>query len=96
MRNSRNQTAASASLARPQNLKFERADWSLFRTVEGLQQRAGVAKNKLPRLVLKELADNGLDNGGEVRVGALPVRVLTVDSLLDGTASPSCGCAPPR
>jgi hypothetical protein len=24
-----------------QNLKFEREDWSLFRTVEGLQQRAG-------------------------------------------------------
>jgi hypothetical protein len=48
----------------PQNLKFEREDWSLFRTVEGLQQKAGVAKNKLRRLVLKELTDNGLDNGG--------------------------------
>jgi hypothetical protein len=24
-----------------QNLKFERADWALFRTVEGLQQKAG-------------------------------------------------------
>jgi hypothetical protein len=55
-----------------QNLKFEREDWALFRTVEGLQQKAGVAKNKLTRLVLKELADNALDEGGQVRVGKLP------------------------
>jgi len=53
-------------------LKFEREDWALFRTVEGLQQKAGVAKNKLTRLVLKELADNALDEGGQVRVGKLP------------------------
>ena len=32
--------------ARP-NLQFVRADWSLFRTVEGLQQKAGVAKIKI-------------------------------------------------
>ena len=55
----------------PQNLKFEREDWSLFRTVEGLQQRAGVPKSKLRRLVLKELVDNGLDNGAEVQIGEL-------------------------
>ena len=30
-----------------------------FRTIEGLQQKAGVPKNRLRRLVLKELADNG-------------------------------------
>jgi hypothetical protein len=34
-------------------LKFERADWSLFRTVEGLQQRAGVPKRQLRRIVVK-------------------------------------------
>ena len=51
---------------------FEREDWSLFRTLEGLQQRAGVPKNLLSRLVLKELADNGLDNGAEVTVQSLP------------------------
>jgi hypothetical protein len=55
----------------PQNLQFERQDWSLFRTIEGLQQRAGVPKSKLRRLVLKELAD-GLDEGGNARVGILP------------------------
>jgi hypothetical protein len=47
---------------------FEREDWSLFRTIEGLQQRAGVPKRKLPRLVLKEIADNGLDSGAEVKI----------------------------
>ena len=52
---------------------FEREDWSLFRTVEGLQQRAGVPKDQLTRLVMKELADNGLDAGAtEVSVGELP------------------------
>src|SRR5260221_7421365 len=54
-----------------QKSTFEREDWSLFRTIEGLQQRAGVPKNKLSRLVLKELADNGLDNGAEVTVASL-------------------------
>jgi hypothetical protein len=53
-------------------LKFEREDWSLFRTIEGLQQRAGVTKERLRRLVLKELADNGLDDGAPVRFGELP------------------------
>jgi hypothetical protein len=53
-------------------LKFEREDWTAFRTIEGLQQKAGVAKDKLRRLVLKELTDNGLDEGGEVRIGDLP------------------------
>jgi hypothetical protein len=48
--------------------KFEREDWSLFRTVEGLQQRAGVPKRLLPQLVIKELVDNGLDNGSHVQI----------------------------
>jgi hypothetical protein len=43
---------------------FERADWTLFRTVEGLQQKAGVPAQRLRRLVLKELGDNAFDNGG--------------------------------
>jgi hypothetical protein len=67
-----NSAAELASSPDLQNLKFERADWSLFRTVEGLQQKAGVPKHKLRRLVLKELADNGLDLGAWVDVGELP------------------------
>jgi hypothetical protein len=53
----------------PENFKFQREDWLLFRTIEGLQQRAGVPKERLRRLVLKELADNGLDIGARVRIG---------------------------
>jgi hypothetical protein len=54
-----------------QNLKFERADWTSFRTVEGLQQKAGVAQGRLRRLVLKELADNALDTGTRANVGEI-------------------------
>ena len=40
------------------NLKMaEREDWTLFRSVDGLTQKAGVPTTKLRRLVLKELAD---------------------------------------
>jgi hypothetical protein len=53
------------------NLKFERADWTSFRTIEGLQQKAGVPAGKLRRLVLKELADNSLDTGANTRIGEL-------------------------
>jgi hypothetical protein len=59
----------SASQTPNQILKFERADWTSFRTIEGLQQKAGVSADKLRRLVLKELADNGLDTGASVNVG---------------------------
>ena len=46
----------------------ERQDWTLFRTVEGLQQKAGVPAARLRRLVFKELADNGFDEGAQVTV----------------------------
>jgi len=65
---------SNAVLASQEPPKFEREDWSLFRTIEGLQQRAGVPKNLLSRLVLKELSDNGLDNGAEVTVQSLPAK----------------------
>ena len=81
-------SAALASLPAAPDLKFEREDWSLFRTVEGLQQKAGVAKDKLSRLVLKELADNGLDPGAGVEVGELPGGGYFVDDSgpgIDGT-----------
>jgi hypothetical protein len=60
-----------ASQPPAENLKFERADWTSFRTVEGLQQKAGVAGSKLRRLVLKELTDNALDTAARVRIGQL-------------------------
>lgn len=51
---------------------FEKEDWTTFRTIDGLQQKAGVSKDKLSKLVLKELADNALDAGAKVSVGELP------------------------
>jgi hypothetical protein len=70
--NFQKRTDGSSRSPAPQYLKFEREDWALFRTVEGLQQKAGVAKNKLSRLVMKELADNGHDGGATaVRLGSL-------------------------
>ena len=66
-----NSKAGSPSPDDAPNMKFERADWTSFRTLEGLQQKAGVPANKLIRLVLKELADNALDTGTEVQVGEI-------------------------
>lgn len=79
---------AEACLPEAQDLKFEQPDWWRFRTVEGLQQRAGVPKEKLRRLVLKELADNGLDLDVAVRVGRLAGGAYFVEDDgpgLDGT-----------
>ncbi len=64
-----NPRGVSASSTDAQNLKFERQDWTSFRTLEGLQQKSGVALNRLIRLVLKELTDNALDTDAEVTVG---------------------------
>jgi hypothetical protein len=66
----------------------ERPDWALFRSVEGLQQKAGTLATKLRRLVLKELADNGLDNGGGIKLGSIDEDHYFVEDDgpgLDGT-----------
>src|SRR5262249_43827681 len=47
----------------------EREDWALFRSVEGLQQKAGVPEERLRRLVMKEIADNALDAGARMTWG---------------------------
>jgi hypothetical protein len=51
---------------------YEREDRTLFRTVSGISQMSGVPPGRLRRLIAKELADNGLDTGGDCRVGELP------------------------
>src|SRR3954447_19561185 len=53
-------------------LLFERPDWTLFRSINTLPQKAGVPLDYLPRLIIKELADNALDASGSCRVGLLP------------------------
>lgn len=46
-----NPKAGLASLDASPNMKFEREEWTSFRTLEGLSQKVGVAKGKLSRLV---------------------------------------------
>ena len=57
---------------------FEREDWTLFRNLETLGQKAGVAKGDLPKLIAKELADNALDVAGVCKAccGWVPVPNL--------------------
>jgi hypothetical protein len=50
---------------------FEREDWTLFRSLDTLGQKAGVSADKIPALVLKELVDNGLDVAGSCKFGLL-------------------------
>jgi hypothetical protein len=57
---------------------FGREDWTLFRTIEGLQQKAGVPATQLRRLVLKELADNGLD-AGAIRFGLIDAKSYFIE-----------------
>lgn len=50
---------------------FTRADWTQFRDLSRISAMAGVRREDLPRVVAKELADNALDAGGDVRTGFL-------------------------
>jgi hypothetical protein len=72
---------------------FEHDDWTLFRNPETLGQKAGVAKGDLPRLVAKELADNGLDVSDACQVGLLPDGGLFVEDAGPGIAGGAAGVA---
>ena len=50
---------------------FTRPDWTQFRDLSRISAMAGVRREDLPRVVAKELADNALDAGGNVRTGFL-------------------------
>lgn len=69
------QPAADTSLDTDENapnLKMgERPDWAMFRSIDGLQQKAGVPATRLRRLVLKEIADNALDDATEIEAGRI-------------------------
>ena len=88
----KNQLAPDTSLDPDENaptLKMaERPDWALFRSIEGLQQKAGVPAMRLRRLVLKEIADNALDTGTGIDAGQIDDHVIYVADNgpgLDGT-----------
>ena len=50
---------------------FEREDWTLFRNLQTIGQKAGVPPETIPRLVAKELVDNALDVAGACKFGLL-------------------------
>jgi len=52
----------------PESVDFqiERPDWTQFRSLGTIGQKAGVPAGRLRRLALKELVDNALDAGGQV------------------------------
>lgn len=50
---------------------FERQDWEMFRTLDGLCAKAGVSRGKIASLVAKEIMDNALDECESCEVGLL-------------------------
>jgi hypothetical protein len=51
---------------------FQREDWTLFRNLTTLGQKAGVRQDRLPSLVAKEIVDNALDASGSCQIGPYP------------------------
>jgi hypothetical protein len=47
---------------------FTKEDWTSFRTLATLGQKAGVPEGWIPSLVAKELVDNALDEAGSCRI----------------------------
>ena len=58
---------------------FQRDDWTLFRNVATLGQRAGVAPDAIPSLVLKELVDNAFDSAGSCDFKCKGGRLIVQD-----------------
>jgi hypothetical protein len=75
------QSGVDTSLTADRNVPIlkmaEREDWALFRSIDGLQQKAGVPADRLQRLILKEIADNGLDSGNKVKAERIDNGVCT-------------------
>ncbi len=63
---------------------FSRQDWTLFRNLSTLGQRAGIGQDAIPQLVAKELVDNALDAAGTCRYGRTPDGGLYVEDDSDG------------
>ncbi|MGD0885900.1 MAG: hypothetical protein ABSA46_13705 [Thermodesulfovibrionales bacterium] len=65
----------------------ETEDWHQFRSMYTLPIRAGVSRDKIGKLVAKETVDNGLDSGGQCRIGYLREGFFVEDDStgIDGT-----------
>ena len=65
-------------------ITYSRPDWTEFRDLARISAKAGVRTQLLPRVAVKEVADNAFDAGGEVTYGILErsaevVRVFVHD-----------------
>lgn len=69
---------------------FTREDWTLFRSLGTLGQKAGVPLRRLAALVVKELVDNALDAGATAQVESDGDWIYVVD---DGTGLPGDAAA---
>lgn len=59
---------------------YEREDWTLFRNINTLGQKAGVPAHRLTALIVKEVVDNALDVGANVTLsGSHGHYVITDD-----------------
>lgn len=78
---------SSKAEAKSSEFKLERPDWVMFRSVGTLSQKAGVAAHKLRPLVIKELVDNALDAGANVRLDQVGDKYVITDDGpgIDGT-----------
>jgi hypothetical protein len=65
-------------------MDFARPDWKLFRNMETLCQKAGVKKESIPKLAIKELVDNALDASGGVKVGLIGDKGFYVEDNGNG------------
>lgn len=63
---------------------FQREDWTLFRNLTTISQKAGVPKSQLRRLALKELADNALDSSGNVELEKVTASTYIVKDFGPG------------
>src|SRR4051812_40033201 len=48
-------SASSGADLKSGDFQYERQDWTMFRSIDTLSQKAGVPRDRLRRLVLKEL-----------------------------------------
>jgi hypothetical protein len=80
-------TARSTRLAEQRGqqevLLFSRDDWTLYTSLAHLPQKAGVRASSLPRLIAKELGDNGLDAADAAgNPGAVQISVDGAGNLI--------------
>lgn len=66
------------------SITFTREDWKMFRNLETLCQKAGVHRDYIPRLVVKELVDNALDISGSCELSQSSKNSFVVSDSGDG------------